>query len=278
MFLPIRERSILLVKLRRVTSSRKPVILVCNDDGVYSPGIKALANAMSGLGTVNIVAPDVEQSGVGHGITVRRPLRMYPTKLNNLSSGVSAYRVDGTPTDCVVMGVHVLERPDLVVSGINLGPNLGFDLTHSGTFACAIEGTHLGIPSIAFSLAFSEEMDFAPGSRYAAKLAARVLEHGLPRLTVLNVNFPVGEPKGVRVTVQGTHHYEDNVQQRLDPDGKPYYWVGGKPMGDDEPSSDYAAVNDGFVSVTPLYMDFTRRDFLNETKRFTPGLEGDDAR
>lgn len=248
-------------------------ILVANDDGVYSPGIKALANAMAGLGEVNIVAPDVEQSGVGHGITVRRPLRMRPTKLNHLEPGVTAYSVDGTPTDCVVMGVHVLGKPDLVVSGINFGPNLGFDLTHSGTFACAIEGTHLGIPSIAFSLSFSDEMDFSFGAAYARRIAEAVLSRGLPSLTVLNVNFPVGKPKGVRVTSQGTHHYEDNVEKRLDPDGKPYYWVGGKATGDDEPSSDYNAVNEGMVSVTPLLMDFTRRDFLETVRGFVPPLE-----
>jgi 5'-nucleotidase len=246
---------------------------VANDDGVYSPGIKALANAMAALGEVNIVAPDVEQSGVGHGITVRRPLRMQKTKLNNLEPGVTAYRVDGTPTDCVVMGVHVLGRPDLVVSGINFGPNLGYDLTHSGTFACAIEGTHLEIPSIAFSLQFSDDMDFAPGAMYAQKLARAVLAAGLPPKTVLNVNFPVGKPRGVRVTVQGTHHYEDAVEKRLDPEGKPYYWVGGKPTGDLEPESDYSAIEAGFVSVTPLYMDFTRRDFVETARGFVPGLE-----
>jgi 5'-nucleotidase len=250
-------------------------ILVANDDGIYSPGIKALANAMASLGTVNIVAPDVEQSGVGHGITVRRPLRMRKTQLNHLEPNVTAYRVDGTPTDCVVMGVHVLGRPDLVVSGINFGPNLGYDLTHSGTFACAIEGTHLGIPSIAFSLQFSDEMDFSHGAVYAAKLARAVLERGLPAKTVLNVNFPVGRPLGVRVTVQGTHHYEDAVDKRLDPDGQPYYWVGGKPTGDEELDSDYGALNAGFVSVTPLYMDFTRRDYLETVRGFAPNLESD---
>lgn len=253
--------------------TRKPLILVCNDDGVYSPGIKALANAMSAIARVHLVAPDIEQSGVGHGITIRRPLRMHPTKLNHLEPNVTAYRVDGTPTDCVVMGVQVLGRPDLVVSGINFGPNLGFDLTHSGTFACAIEGTHLGIPSIAFSLGFSDDMDFTHGASYAAKLAARVMTHGLPHLTVLNVNFPVGKPNGVRVTVQGTHHYEDNVEKRLDPAGQPYYWVGGTPSVDEEPSSDYAAVYSGFVSVTPLLLDFTHRTYLETVRGFTPPLE-----
>jgi 5'-nucleotidase len=248
-------------------------ILVANDDGVYSPGIKALANALADLGEVNIVAPDVEQSGVGHGITVRRPLRFRPTKLSNLEPSVKAFRVDGTPTDCVALGVRILGRPDLIVSGINFGPNLGYDLTHSGTFAAAIEGTHLGIPSIAFSLQFSDEMDFSHGAAYARLLAAQVLERGLPLKTVLNVNFPTGAPQGVQVTVQGTHHYEDEIAERLDPEGKPYYWLGGIATGDDEPDSDYTALSRGLISITPLHMDFTHRDYVETVRTFAPNLK-----
>jgi 5'-nucleotidase len=240
----------------------RKTILVANDDGVYSHGLLALANALIDLANVVIVAPEFEQSGVGHGITIRRPLRFKPTILEGLHPSIKAYRVDGTPTDCVVMGVHRLGKPDLVVSGINYGPNLGYDLTHSGTFACAIEGTHIGIPSIAFSQAFSDEMDYSHSAAFARVLAAQILEQGLPNKTVLNVNVPTGIPKGVRVTVQGTHHYEDNVSERHDPEGKTYYWVGGVATGDTEADSDYTAVEQGFISVTPLRLDFTHREYL----------------
>lgn len=243
--------------------SFQKTILVANDDGVYSHGLRALANALVDLANVVIVAPEFEQSGVGHGITIRRPLRFKATKLEGLDSRIQAYRVDGTPTDCVVMGVHRLGKPDLVVSGINYGPNLGYDLTHSGTFACAIEGTHIGIPSIAFSQSFSDEMDYSQSAAFARVLAAQILERGLPTKTVLNVNIPTGIPKGVRVTVQGTHHYEDNVSERRDPEGKTYYWVGGVSTGDAEPDSDYTALENGFISVTPLRLDFTHREYMD---------------
>jgi 5'-nucleotidase len=246
-----------------------PKILISNDDGIYAPGIRALAKAMQGIAEIVVVAPDVEQSAVGHGITVRRPLRFRKTNVPGLE-GVTAYRVDGTPADCVVLGVHKLGRPDLVVSGINHGPNLGNDLTHSGTFAAALEGTHLGIPSIAFSLQFSDEMDFSQGAAYAPNLALEVLKRGLPAKTVLNVNFPTGKPKGVRVTRQGTHHYEDSLLERVDPDGRAYYWIAGKPTGDTEPDSDFSALEAGFISITPLFMDFTHLGMLETVKAFAP--------
>jgi 5'-nucleotidase len=246
-----------------------PKILISNDDGIYAPGIRALAKAMQEIAEIVVVAPDVEQSAVGHGITVRRPLRFHKTRVPGLE-GVTAYRVDGTPADCVVLGVHKLGRPDLVVSGINHGPNLGNDLTHSGTFAAALEGTHLGIPSIAFSLQFSDEMDFAHAAAYAPSLALEVLKQGLPAKTVLNVNFPTGQPKGVRVTRQGTHHYEDSLLERSDPDGRAYYWIAGKPTGDTEPDSDFSALEAGFISITPLFMDFTHLAMLETVKNFVP--------
>ncbi len=249
-------------------SSFKMKILVANDDGIYSHGLLALANALADLGDVFIVAPEFEQSGVGHGITIRRPLRFKPTVLEGLHPNIKAYRVDGTPTDCVVMGVHRLGKPDLVVSGINYGPNLGYDLTHSGTFACAIEGTHIGIPSIAFSQSFANAMDYTHSAAFARVIAQQILEHGLPNKTVLNVNIPSGIPKGVRVTVQGTHHYEDNVAERQDPDGKNYYWIGGVATGDSEADSDYTALEQGFISVTPLHLDFTDRGYLQKLRGF----------
>lgn len=170
-------------------------ILVSNDDGIFSPGIKALGLAMRALGEVFVVAPDMEQSAVGHGITVRRPLRFKHTQSAGFGE-IPAYRVDGTPADCVVLGVHLLGRPDLVVSGINLGVNLGLDLTHSGTVAAALEGASLGIPSIAFSLDTSGEvLDFQEAARWALAIARAVGERGLPPGVLLNVNFPASGPK-----------------------------------------------------------------------------------
>jgi 5'-nucleotidase len=249
-----------------------PKILVANDDGIFSPGIKALAVAMCQIGEVFVVAPDVEQSAVGHGITVRRPLRFKHTQSAGFDD-IPAYRVDGTPADCVVLGVHNLGTPDLVVSGINIGSNLGHDLTHSGTVAAALEGASFGIPSIAFSVRVGEgELDFSHAAAYAPRIAARVLEHGLPAKTLLNVNFPVGEPRGVRVTRQGGHYWKDAVHKRLDPDGREYYWVSGTPTGDNEQGSDYEAVTQGFVSITPIQMDLTAHDLLEVVQSYAPDL------
>ena len=214
-----------------------PKILISNDDGIYAPGIRALAKAMQGIGEIMVVAPDVEQSAVGHGITVRRPLRFRKTNVPGLE-GVTAYRVDGTPADCV------------------------------------LEGTHLGIPSIAFSLQFSDEMDFSYAGSYAPNLALEIIKRGLPAKTVLNVNFPTGQPKGVWVTRQGTHHYEDSVLERSDPDGRAYYWIAGKATGDTEPDSDFSALEAGFISITPLFMDFTHSGMLEVVKGFAPEMSG----
>lgn len=249
-------------------------VLVANDDGIFSPGILALAKAMREVADeVIIVAPDVEQSAVGHAITIRRPLRYQRTRLQGLEE-LEAYRVDGTPADCVVLGVHNSGRPDVVVSGINIGSNLGYDVTHSGTVAAAIEGTTLGIPSIAFSLRTSDrELDFSYAAAYAKELVPAVARRGLPAKTLLNVNFPVGEAKGVRLARQSTHSYQDTIVTREDPDGKPYYWVAGIPTGPREPDSDYTTVLEGFIAVTPLYLDFTYTRFFADLAEFVPGLE-----
>ncbi|GAA5333997.1 5'/3'-nucleotidase SurE [Thermus hydrothermalis] len=247
-------------------------ILVSNDDGIFSPGIKALGLAMRALGEVYVVAPDVEQSAVGHGITVRRPLRFKHTQSAGFGE-IPAYRVDGTPADCVVLGVHLLGRPDLVVSGINIGVNLGLDLTHSGTVAAALEATSLGIPAIAFSLDTSgEELDFAEAARHAVRIARRVAEKGLPKGVLLNVNFPARPPKGVKVTRLSTHHFEDTVVERLDPEGKPYYWIAGTPVGEEEEGTDLWAVRQGYISVTPVSLDFTAREYLAEVEAWFKDL------
>ena len=177
--------------------------------------------------------------------------------------------MDGTPADCVVLGVHLLGRPDLVVSGINIGVNLGLDLTHSGTVAAALEGTSLGIPSIAFSLDTSgEELNFTLAAEWAVRIARLVMRRGLPKGVLLNVNFPAGVPKGVRVTRLSTHHWEDTVVERLDPEGRPYYWIAGTPVGEEEEGTDLHAVRHGYISITPVSLDFTAADLLGEVARW----------
>jgi 5'-nucleotidase len=249
-------------------------VLISNDDGIFSPGIQALAAALREVADeVLVVAPDVEQSAMGHAITVRRPLRYKATKLGGLE-GVPAFRVDGTPADCVVLGVHNGGRPDIVVSGINIGSNLGYDITHSGTVAAAIEGTTMGIPAIAFSLRSGEgDLDFSYGADFAKQLVPIVAKRGLPRKTLLNVNFPAGQPKGVRLARQSTHSYQDAVISREDPDGVPYYWIAGTPTAEREPDTDYTTVVDGYIAVTPLYLDLTYSRFFANLAEFVPGLE-----
>lgn len=239
-------------------------ILIANDDGIFSPGIKALALALRELGEVNVVAPDVEQSGVGHSITFRRPLRFKHTSSAGFGE-IPAYRVDGTPADCVVLGSRLLGQPDLVVSGINIGVNMGLDLTHSGTVAAALEGASIGIPSIAFSLdASGEELRFEEAARNAIPIAKWVLENSLPAKTLLNVNFPNLTPKGIKITRLSTHRYEDTIVEREDPDGRPYYWVAGKPTAELEDGTDFWAVQNGYISVTPVSLDYTNHEFLGQ--------------
>ncbi len=250
-------------------------VLVANDDGIFSPGIRALALAMSEIADeVLMVAPDVEQSASGHAITVRHPLRYTATKLGNLPSNVSAFRVDGTPADCVVLGAHNSAKPDVVVSGINLGSNLGYDVTHSGTVAAAMEGTTMGIPSVAFSLRTGDaELDFSYAATFAKELIPVVAKRGLPARTLLNVNFPVGKPKAIHLARQSTHAWQDSVVKREDPNGQAYYWIAGTPTGSDEPDSDYLAVSQGFACITPLHLDMTHNSFFASLADYVPGVK-----
>ena len=254
-------------------TAKRPAILVVNDDGIFSPGIRALGLALAEVADVVVVAPDVEQSAVGHGITIRRPLRFKHTAAAGFGD-LPAYRVDGTPADCVVLGVHLLGQPDLVVSGINLGLNLGDDLTHSGTVAAAIEGLAMGVPALALSQQGSPggEYTFGASAAYAARLARRVLQEGLPPRVLLNVNFPGGEARGVRVTRLGEHHWKDSLLTRQDPEGRDYHWVAGVSTAPDaaDLGTDYGAVHAGFVSVTPVRLDLTARDLLAKVAGYVP--------
>ena len=230
-------------------------ILVTNDDGVRSPGIRELARAVARLGGVTIVAPHLEASAIGHALTLRRPLRV-----EQLEPDV--YEVDGTPTDCVNVAIAQIlaSPPDLVLSGINKGYNLGDDVTYSGTVAGAMEGALLGIPSIAVSLERSSgEYDFRPAAAGAAQVAERLLAgSALPGRTFLNINVPSGRPKGIRITVQARRNHVTVVNRRIDPRGQPYYWIE-EGQNDWEPHdrSDYKAVREGFMSLTPLQPDLT---------------------
>ena len=236
-----------------------PRILVTNDDGVHSDGIHALAAALRPLGQVIVVAPHIEASAIGHALTLRRPLRLERLR-------ESVYEIDGTPTDCVNIGITKLfgSMPDLVVSGINKGYNLGDDVTYSGTVSGALEGALLGVPSIAVSMARSTgEYDFAPAAAAAATIAALVLREGLAARTFLSLNVPAGKPKGFRLTVQAKRNHVTIVDERCDPRGKPYYWIEeGENAWEPHDRSDFQAVCDGYVSVTPLQPDMTDYEAL----------------
>jgi 5'-nucleotidase len=237
-------------------------ILVTNDDGVHSDGIHALAAALASLGEVIVVAPHMEASAIGHALTLRRPLRM-----ERLREDV--YEVDGTPTDCVNIAFTQIYKgmPDLVVSGINKGFNLGDDVTYSGTVSGALEGALLGVPSVAISLErVRGTYDFTHAASAAATLAGMVLRGGmLQGRTFLNINVPQGRPRGFRLTVQARRNHITIVDERMDPRGQNYYWIE-EGQNDWEPHdrSDYQAVRDGYVSITPLQPDLTDHNALSQ--------------
>ena len=249
-----------------------PLILVTNDDGISSLGIKILARTLESAGDVYIVAPETEQSAVAHSLTLHRPLKFDKV-------GKRAYSINGTPTDCVIIGINKLlpQKPDIIVSGINNGANLGDDVTYSGTVAAAMEGTLLGIPSIAISLAIKDMNNGANRARsaalkeaagFAVKLAGMVLEKGLPKDTLLNVNVPDSRKmKGVKFTVQGKRVYDNSVKELLDPRGRRFYWIGGgAPQGRGGENTDIEAVQDDYISITPVHLDLTNHKALKHIK------------
>lgn len=245
-------------------------ILVTNDDGVMAPGLLALVQALRPLGKVSVVAPDHNWSVAGHVKTLHRPLRVKETKL---ADGSLALMCDGAPSDCVALAyMGLLSEPiDLVVSGINPVPNLGTDLTYSGTVAAAMEGVIWGIQSIAVSLDGphdpQQQIDFSPAAKIAARISACVLRNRLPKGVLLNVNVPflkLEEIRGYRVTRLGERMYHDFLVRREDPFGRPYYWIGGDPpSGVPEDGTDIGALAAGFVSITPVHMDMTAHHFLS---------------
>ncbi len=249
-----------------ISESAMKKILVSNDDGIHAEGLKVLAKALESVGEVYVVAPDRERSAASHSLTLHRPLRV--TRISE-----RAYAVDGTPTDCINLAVNGILHftPDLVVSGINRGGNLGDDITYSGTVSAAMEGTLLGIPSFAVSLVvdYEEECDFTEAAGFAVRLASYVLERGLPRDTLLNVNVPNrGDIKGYRITKQGKRIYGEAVVEKVDPRGKKYYWIGANSTRwHDDEDTDFKAIDEGFISVTPIHLDLTNYASLEELKR-----------
>ena len=248
-----------------------PHILVTNDDGVDAPGLLALKQALEKIGQVTVFAPEHNWSAAGHTKTMHKPLRVNQVKL---ADGTLAYASSGAPSDCVALAVLGLlpRRPDLVVSGINQGANLGHDITYSGTVAAAMEGVISGIPAIAVSLDSYESQDFACAAEFAARLAAHVLARGLPPNTLLNVNVPAvprEEIAGVLVTRLGKRVYRDVLVERKDPRGRNYYWIGGEPpVGVPEEGTDIWALAHNYISVTPLHLDMTDYRLIEELKRW----------
>lgn len=243
--------------------------LVSNDDGINATGIKALIEALQDLGKVTVYAPSGDRSGASNSLTLDRPVRIHKVEDNR-------FAVDGTPTDCVHMALTGLmdEVPNMVASGINNAANLGDDVLYSGTVAAAIEGRHLGLPAIAFSLATSHKSGqvryFETAQYFIKKIIANIFANPLPQDTILNINFPnlpVNEVKGIRVTRFGNRHKAENTVQELDPRGRKIYWVGpAGPEADAGKGTDFHAVKHGYVSITPMQVDMTKHSLLEEIK------------
>lgn len=246
---------------------KKPIILISNDDGVYSKGLRALAKRLKKLGRVIIVAPDQERSAASHALTLHRPLRVKKMARD-------FYAVDGTPTDCINLGINevIKQRPDLIVSGINRGANLGDDVYYSGTVSAALEGGLMGVPSIAISTVGRDRVYFEPAARFVAMLAKKVLKEGLPPGVILNVNAPnqpTPDLKNYQFTELGKRNYDKIIVEKIDPRGKKYYWIGGEDAGfEDLPNTDCKVVAEGKFSITPLHVNITDKTSLKKLRKW----------
>lgn len=284
-------------------------ILLTNDDGIEAPGLRALLHALQPLGRVAVLAPDHNWSAAGHTKTMHKPLRVRPFSFNYTPSGpdqgsvetgfvgpehptkktggqgwpetdgIEAYVTTGAPSDCVTLAMLGIldEKPDLVVSGINQGANLGYDLTYSGTVAAAMEAVIAGLPAVAVSLDSYDQQDFQFAARVAAQVVSQVAEHSLPDGVFLNVNVPcrpAAEIAGLAVTRLGMRVYRDLLVERRDPRGRPYYWIGGEPPGGHlDEGTDVWAVANGYVSITPVHLDMTAHDLIPDLERWLFGLD-----
>ncbi len=245
-------------------------ILLTNDDGIYSEGIQILKKQLDDIAEVTVIAPDRERSTIGHAMTLRKPLRIRKVKINGNFRGFS---LDGTPADCVIVGLLEImkdKKPDLIVSGINHGPNLGDDIIYSGTVSAAIEGAMRNIPSLAVSIAGFKNFKFESAALFTKKIASNLMKNNLPSNLVLNINFPnidYEEVKGIRITRHGKRVYQDEVKIIHDPQGTTHYWLGGElPDGNIEPDTDFEAIYNNMVSVTPLSLDLTNYQMIPKVK------------
>ncbi|MGE5544830.1 MAG: 5'/3'-nucleotidase SurE [Bacillota bacterium] len=247
-------------------------ILVTNDDGLDSLGLHVLAETLAEMAEIFVVAPDRERSGTGHGITVFEPIMI--KRVEGVAKANSAWVVHGTPVDCVKLGISALlpQKPDLVVSGINKGANLGWDVLYSGTVSAAMEGVIMGVPSIAVSLCLDEgPVDYGFAARFTRAVCRQLEKDGFDRDTIININVP-GLPrpdiKGMRVTRLGRRQYENVFEERKDPRGNTYFWMGGDVVEEDqEPDSDVRAINEGFISLTPIHFDLTNYEMVEKYRR-----------
>jgi len=246
-------------------------ILITNDDGIHSPGLTALAKALRGIGDVWVVAPDRERTAVSHALTLHKPLRVHQI-------GTRIYVVNGTPVDCVNLAVLKImpKPPALVVSGINKGVNLGDDVMYSGTVSAAVEGTILGIPSMAVSQEGQEQFRFEVGAHYAVRIARLVLERGLPEETLVNVNVPdrpLSSVHGVRVTCLSRRRFDNPIIEKVDPHGRNYYWIAGTRVSwSRSKDADHEALEEGLVSLTPIHLDTTHYGALDQFRSWEPIL------
>lgn len=247
-------------------------ILLTNDDGIYAEGIRALYEAVKDLGNVTIVAPDTERSAVGHAITLTDPLRVKPVTRNKKFFG---YATTGTPADCVKLAIRAIldKRPDIVISGINLGPNTGYSVLYSGTVSGATEGAILGIPSFAISLATFENPDYSFSARFARKLTKAIIDNrGFPKGTLLNVNIPAVDKKyikGVRIVKQSRVAVEERFDRREDPRKNTYYWLTGEIIkSDGRNDADIETIRQNYIAITPIHCDMTDYSFMQELKQW----------
>jgi len=247
----------------------QPKILISNDDGIFAPGIYALWEAMREIGDTIIVAPDMEKSAVGHAITLTDPLRVVPV---HRSGGFEGLAVSGTPSDCTKIAIKSImdEKPDLLISGINSGANIGTNLIYSGTISAATEGTMLGIPSVAISLDSYKSDNYSVAKQTAIDIATNVLSNGIPHGTLLNVNVPYcdsHEIRGMKVTRQGNQYFKDEFEKRTDPRGRTYYWMKGNIIDkDEELEFDGKAVRENYISITPIQFNMTNESYMGELR------------
>lgn len=245
-------------------------ILLTNDDGIYSEGIQALKSQLDNIAEVIVIAPDRERSTVGHAMTLHKPLRIRQVKVNGVSEG---YSVSGTPADCVVIGLLEImkhKRPDLVVSGINRGPNLGDDIIYSGTVSAAMEGAMRNIPSLAISIAAYEDFKFESAALFTKNLISHLIKDDLPHNLILNINVPnidYDRIEGIEITKHGKRVYQNELKIIYDPQGTTHYWLGGdSPEGKIEPDTDFEAIYNHKVSITPLSLDLTNYNIMPKVK------------